>query len=516
MNKTKPQTRSECRREQRELVEQQKRQGKKYPRVISHANRKCEFKSVEEELEASLYTIESTFKVYNSLLPGLLQKLSRIPDPRQPKKVKHKLTVIMLYGIFMFVFQVTSRREANKEMTTQQFIENMQAFFPEINDMPHQDTLCRLLKKIDVSEIENDYIEMLNKLIRKKTFKKLLHDNRYLVAIDGTQKCLMNDPQDKRYLHRRVGEDGRYQYYAFVLEAVLIFSNGMVLPLMSEFLENSPELEAIEDDKEWKQDCELKAFYRLTKRLKKRFPRLPITLLLDGLYAKGPVMDVCLKNKWKYMIVLKDGSLPTVWQEFNELRLLDTEEDYLYRQNWQGRQQTFTWVNGIEYEYGLGKNKKVINIHLATCKESWDEVDKSGKLLTKTSRHAWIFSEPITKSSIHENCNMAARKRWLHENNILKEKHQGYNYEHIFSEDWNAMRGYHYLMHIGRALNELVVQSVNIYEIVKKVGIQYFIKNFREMIRNKEFDLERFMRIRKSPGQLRLMHEDSWQKDRVA
>jgi hypothetical protein len=36
---------------------------------------------------------------------------------------------------------------------------------------------------------------------------------------------------------------------------------------------------------------------------------------MDGLYAKGPVMKICFKDKWKFMIVLKDGSLSSVWQE---------------------------------------------------------------------------------------------------------------------------------------------------------------------------------------------------------
>ena len=98
-------------------------------------------------------------------------------------------------------------------------------------------------------------------------------------AIDGTQKYTMGTCHDERYLRRKTG-DGKYQYYAYVLEAVLILSNGMVLPLMSEFLENTPELEAIENEAEWKQDCELKGFYRLAERLKKRFPRLRITCLL--------------------------------------------------------------------------------------------------------------------------------------------------------------------------------------------------------------------------------------------
>ena len=29
----------------------------------------------------------------------LLKDLGKIPDPRQPKKVKHKLTVVLLYGV---------------------------------------------------------------------------------------------------------------------------------------------------------------------------------------------------------------------------------------------------------------------------------------------------------------------------------------------------------------------------------------------------------------------------------
>jgi len=163
---------------------------------------------------------------------------------------------------------------------------------------------------------------------------------------------------DPRYLKRKIrGTDDHYYYYAYVLEAVLIFSNGMVLPLMSEFLENTSELESIENDEEWKQDCELKAFYRLAERLKKEFPKLKLTLLLDGLYANGPVMKTCFKNKWDFMIVLKDGSLSCVWQEVKGLMRLDTEEKPLTKR-WQGRRQIFRWINGIEYEYGLGRKKK--------------------------------------------------------------------------------------------------------------------------------------------------------------
>jgi hypothetical protein len=145
---TPPETlkRPERRRKQRELKEQQKRQGKQYPPISTLPNRKSEFKTVEEEKEAIQQTIETTLNVYRQLLPGLLRKLSQIPDPRHTGKIKYQMIVLMLYGILIFVFQMPSRRKANQEITAPQLLENLKAVFPELTEMPHQNTLYRLLK----------------------------------------------------------------------------------------------------------------------------------------------------------------------------------------------------------------------------------------------------------------------------------------------------------------------------------------------------------------------------------
>ncbi len=150
---------------------------------------------------------------------------------------------------------------------------------------------------MDVDSIETVYTELLKQVIRKKKFKNLLHKKRYLVAVDGTQKYVMDECWDKRYPRRKVrGKDGEYEYYAYVLEAVLIFANGMVLPLMSTFLENSPELEAIENDEQWKQDCELNAFYRLAKRLKKPFPNCTLPCYWMGCMQTGRLWKFAVKT----------------------------------------------------------------------------------------------------------------------------------------------------------------------------------------------------------------------------
>ncbi len=104
------------------------------------------------------------------------------------------------------------------------------------------------------------------------------------------------------------------QYYVYVLDAVLILDNEITLPVMSEILENE-----IYINEKSKQDSALKAFYRLAKKIKEKFPRLNIAVLLDGLYACGPVFHMCRQYNWDFMIVLKSDSLKSVWDEFDGL-----------------------------------------------------------------------------------------------------------------------------------------------------------------------------------------------------
>ena len=60
--------------------------------------------------------------------------------------------------------------------------------FPELETLPHADTLARLLEVIDVSEIQECMAELLKDLIKRKKFKNYLLKKGYLIAIDGTQK----------------------------------------------------------------------------------------------------------------------------------------------------------------------------------------------------------------------------------------------------------------------------------------------------------------------------------------
>lgn len=53
--------------------------------------------------------------------------------------------------------------------------------------------------------------------------------------------------------------------------------------------------------------------------MKKAFPRLPVILLADSLYASGPVMDICRGNQWEFIIRYKAGSIPGIAEEYERI-----------------------------------------------------------------------------------------------------------------------------------------------------------------------------------------------------
>jgi hypothetical protein len=503
---------------QRELRRRQQAEGFSLPPSSSQSNRISPYKDVEEERAARTEVVSAQVKVFRALLPILLQRLSKISDLRNPKKNKHKLTVLLIYGILCFAFQMSSRREANREMTCPMFEENLRGLFPELEKLPHADTLARLLARIDVTQIEQAHLDMIDHLIRNKKFRRYLIRGCYPVAVDGTQKlsraalwaaeCLERkirhkkdtDQENKPDTNKPTEQEPAKEYYVYVLEANLAFANGMVIPLLSEVL-SAEEGDSQRD----KQDCEQRAFHRLAQRLKKCFSHLSILLLLDGLYPNGPILELCRQNHWDFMIVLQDESLPSVWEEIQGLKKFQSQNRLA--QKWGDRRQQFWWVNDIEYRYkdpATGK-PKTQKVHAVICEESWEEIaPDSTQVVPKTSKHAWLSDQPLHRGNVHERCNLGARHRWGIESGILVEKHHGYQYEHCFSYDWGAMCGYHYLMRLGHALNVLARYSYALTKYVRDLGVRGLIKFVRSTIAGPWLKAEHFQQIVTAVCQIRL------------
>jgi hypothetical protein len=482
---------------QRQLRAAQAQDGLVPLRPSSVSNRLCPYQTEAEEQAAREEAVAAQLGVWRPLLPKLLKDLSKIPEPRQPKKIKHTLTVVLLYGLLSFVFQRASRREANRELSRPAFLATLQALFPELETLPHADTLHRVLCQLDVAQLEQAHVELLRRLIRNKKFRRYLIDRCYPIAIDGTQKLVRDGPWwSEFWLERRreTDEGESVQQYVYVLEANLVFHNGVTLPLLSEFLSY-----ATGDPDDHKQDCELKAFHRLAARLKDYFPRLPILLLLDGLYPNGPLMDRCQRYQWPFMIVLPTKCLPSIWEKVHALKPPQAQ----HRQSWRGRRQQFWWVNNITYRYDQGRQS--LRVHVVGCDEHWQDVDPdSGEIVDQQTQHVWLSSQRLNARNVHERCNLGARHRWGIEISLQIEKRQGYCYEHPFSHDWTAMQGYHYLMRLAHLLNALALATRRVMRQVQTLGRQAFLRWVRESCAHRWLRPAWLAQLRRRPPQLRL------------
>ena len=149
---------------------------------------------------------------------------------------------------------------------------------------------------------------MTSRLIRSRVLDKYRNSSgEFDVAIDGVH-LFAKKGRHPNAVYKEIGGE-TYSYYS-ALEAKIVTEDGMYLSLATVFIEN-------EENFISKQDCEKKAFHRLAKILKERYPRLAMCFLLDGLYPDQYILRVCEKNQWGYFITLKDKCLPAVHEAPN-------------------------------------------------------------------------------------------------------------------------------------------------------------------------------------------------------
>ena len=237
---------------------------------------------------------------------------------------------------------------------------------------------------------------------------------------------------------------GKTLYYHPVLEAKLVTPKGLVFSLMTEFIENP-------GDKVSKQDCELKAFYRMAERLKARFPRLPLLLSLDGLFAGGPTFNLCRRYGWKFIIVLKDDDLRSVNEEFTALLPLQPENRLTWQTGEKAHiQQVFRWVEDISY---LDSTSKEHSLCVIECWETKPDPQEK----EETTKFKWITNCKVSSPKVIPLANDGGRIRWKIENEGFNvQKKGGYGREHAYSNHPTSVKIFYFLLQMAHLLAQLL------------------------------------------------------------
>ena len=192
-----------------------------------------------------------------------------------------------------------------------------------------------------------------------------------------------------------------------------------------------------------------------------------------------------------------------MWEEVAGLKPL--QPHHQMDRTWGNRTQHFWWVHAIDYAYGEHERQHQ-TVHVVLCEEHWDTVDPAtATIVVQQSRHAWLSSAPLTRDTVHERCNLGARHRWGIESHFLVEKKHGYEYEHCFSQNWQAMKGYHFLMRLGHLLNILASHTARLAQLVGRLGVRGLIRFLRDTCSGPWLDPAHIRAVWALPcGQIRL------------
>lgn len=448
--------------------------------------RKCALNENESKGKQVIWQIG---KVLTSYFPDLYDKLSGIVDPR--KRREYALTELVMGGIMLFVFKEGSRNAFDNERKEAVFSRNYQRAFHL--QLPGMDAVEDLYRLLDAGELEKLKTFLIKELVEKKVFHRFRFlGKRYLIAIDGTGVASYASNYCGECTSKTSSKTGKTTYYHHVLEAKLVTSNGISASLLTEWIRN-------ENGKEYdKQDCELTAFKRLAVRLKQLYPRLPIVILADGLYANAPFFQICRENGWDFIVSFKDGNLPSVHQEIALLpgsakqtrkRFIPGKEGFI-------REQSFEWINGIDY---CGFTLSVITCHEI---KTWI---KSKKTEEKNFTH--ISSIPIDQDNYYH-VSDSGRMRWNIENSFDYLKEHGYNLGHKFSRvSFQALKNYHQSMMLGHLINQFVEKSVEIVALLardSKLTIIHLWKKLTSYLSEQEMNTQEYDQFVRKRNQIRL------------
>ncbi len=382
-------------------------------------------------------------KVQNRFYSQLFWKFSQTEDPRHPSYITYTNRMMLGTLYYKGIAGTDSMQEMTEKFNDEAVSKNLSVFMGETAKeyVPHHVTENAYLERLDPKELEEIKQDPVYHLIRKRCFEDARYKKKWLVIVDGTQlycDCLercSNKGTDKEIT----------LYHRDVLEAKIYFGEKLVASIGSEFIENNGEDRKRQEGmnaEEIKQDCETKAFFRLAERIKKRFPRLPILLLADSLYASKQVMELCREYKWEFLIRYKKGSIPSIAEEYEKIPE-------------KGKTEKAEFVNEIDYE---GKP-----VHVLRYRE-----EKEGEI----TEFQWLCSIKISKENA-EKMAKTGRKRWKIEN-------EGFNRQKNWQGDithacsWNDQsQKNHYLM---EQISDFMKQLYEYYYL-KKNGIEKKQKN---------------------------------------
>ena len=375
--------------------------------------------------------------VLRAVFPRLNAWLNALPDPRLQEMCLYTAAHLWWHIIATYLSRKGSRNGFDEQRQSGQAAWNMgllcgqNAEDPRFDGEPTvtcSDNAAYHASRVDPQIVAQIPVLMFRDLLERRLFDEArLFERWYRIVLDGSvkEKCRQGFGQGGK----SSTNGARYRY---VLQASVMGPAGTLFPLMHEEMD-------VHDPVADKEDCELKAFARLSARLKKEFPRLPICLVADSLYGCQAVVVTCKQFDWMYILTLKEGRQPTTWEETVHLLPLHRTNRLrcLLGQGGKEGQQDFRWVEHVI----LGEHQTNVILQ--------------GEITTAPSAilYAYLtnFSR-LTPQCVLAVVNSGGRERHRIEDTFNAQKNNGIGLEHVFCANPTASKNYYTMMQVAEVL----------------------------------------------------------------
>lgn len=399
-------------------------------------------RKMRRELKNAVNPLEELLIIIKQYFPKLTTWIDNLTDTRNQSYITYDFKICLLTQILAFCSSYQSMNKIGRDFNSDIVINNINHILKtNYIELPHKDTLINIISEIKFEELEKIQTNIVRTLIRTKMLDKYRFNGLFHVVIDGTglysTKVNLGEQAITRVFNE--GEENEYTLYSYyALEAKLICGN-MTFSLATEFVEN--ETYTDKDGNTYrkfdKQDCELKASYRLLKKIKKRFPKLPIIIGGDALYIGKPFLKLCDKYKFEYIIRYKEDASSTIKKDFDKFNIID--DNYKYQ-------------NGIIYGEA-DENKKYYSVNVISYEEK--RINEDTGEVTKTN-FSYVTSLKITNKN-KEKILQLGRRRWKIENKGFKEqKSDVLNITHIYTKNCNGTKNIYLLIQFAHTILNLL------------------------------------------------------------
>jgi len=387
---------------------------------------------------------QACVRTVRSAFPRLNAWLNALPDPRVQSLCLYSAAHIWWQVIGTFFSRKGSRNAFDEQRQSGEAAWNMGVLCGQTVEDPRfegqptvtcSDNAAYHANRVDPECVAQIPVLMFRDLLERRLFDHTrLLDRWYLIVVDGSvkERCRQGFTQGGK-------SSTNGAQYRYVLQLSVVGPQGTLFPLMHEEMD-------VRDPHTEKEDCELKAFGRLSQRLKKAFPKLLLCLVADSLYCCQAIVATCQRYGWKYILTLKEGRQPTTWDETIRLLPLHRANRLRCRLGQDGRAglQDFRWVENVM----LGEH------HTNVILQGEITGDPSATL------YAYITNlSNLTPQRVAAVVNQGGRERHLIEDTFNTQKNNGIGLEHVFCAKTTASKNYYTMMQVAQILWLLVYRG---------------------------------------------------------